>query len=457
MANDRLGNAIVAGQIFALAGTVRAIDGDSILIVVGERGEHAFRCKAGHIVKVDDTTSGGGAPTSAQYILAATNGSLPNGRALANSFSIEWELSVAGQVSANLGSGVLPAVIGACASYFSLLGHTHDAAEIVSGVLAVARLGTGTPSSSTYLRGDGVWSATSAFAAASHTHAASDITSGTIATARLGSGTASSTTFLRGDSAYSTIPTGAIDDNAITNAKLRDSSALSVIGRSANSSGDPADIATSADGDVLRRSGTTLGFGTIATAGIANDAVTDAKLRNSSSLSVIGRSANSSGDPADIAAGTDGHVLRRSGTTLGFGTIATAGITDAAVTDAKLRNSAALSLIGRSANSSGAPADIAAASDHQVMRRSGSAIAFGAVNLAQAAAVTGALPIANGGTGATDATAALVALGAAEAAHVQDGTTVTLDSSGWTGALASARPTNVQELADFLDANWPLP
>ena len=45
------------------------------------------------------------------------------------------------------------------------------------------------------------------------------------------------------------------------------------------------------------------------------------------------------------------------------------------------------------------------------------AIAFGAVNLAQAAAVTGALPIANGGTGATDATAALVALGAAEAAH----------------------------------------
>ena len=62
MANDRLGNAIVAGQIFALAGTVRSIDGDSILIVVGDRGEHAFRCRAGHIVKVDDTTSGGGAP-----------------------------------------------------------------------------------------------------------------------------------------------------------------------------------------------------------------------------------------------------------------------------------------------------------------------------------------------------------------------------------------------------------
>ncbi len=40
----------------------------------------------------------------------------------------------------------------------------------------------------------------SAFAAASHTHAAADITSGIIATARLGSGTASSSTFLEGGS-----------------------------------------------------------------------------------------------------------------------------------------------------------------------------------------------------------------------------------------------------------------
>lgn len=52
-----------------------------------------------------------------------------------------------------------------------------------------------------------------------------------------------------------------VADNAITNAKLRDSAALSVIGRASNSTGDPADIATAADYDVLRRSGTSLGFG----------------------------------------------------------------------------------------------------------------------------------------------------------------------------------------------------
>lgn len=73
-----------------------------------------------------------------------------------------------------------------------------------------------------------------------------------------------------------------------------------------------------------------------ATATIQPGAVSNEKLRDSAALSVIGRSANSPGDPGDIAAGTDGHVLRRSGTALGFGQVATAGITDGAVTAAKL-------------------------------------------------------------------------------------------------------------------------
>lgn len=43
---------------------------------------------------------------------------------------------------------------------------------------------------------------------------------------------------------------------------------------------------------------------------IANDAVSDTQLRNSAALSVIGRSANSIGDPADIVGATVDHVLR---------------------------------------------------------------------------------------------------------------------------------------------------
>ena len=69
-----------------------------------------------------------------------------------------------------------------------------------------------------------------------------------------------------------------IADDAIGNEHIRDSAALSVIGRSANSSGNPADIAATTDGYVLRRSGTTLGFGQVVTAGIANNAVTESKL-----------------------------------------------------------------------------------------------------------------------------------------------------------------------------------
>lgn len=84
-------------------------------------------------------------------------------------------------------------------------------------------------------------------------------------------------------------------------------------------------------------------------------------------------------------------------------TVSSAGtiwtIDNNAVTDAKIRQSAGLSVIGRSANSTGNVADITAASDHQVLRRFGTSIGFGAINLASTNAVTGVLPIGNIDTG----------------------------------------------------------
>ena len=106
-----------------------------------------------------------------------------------------------------------------------------------------------------------------------------------------------------------------------------------------------------------------------------------------------------------IAAINNGTVTSvASGTGLTGGPITTTGTLSVAtngISDTLLRDSAALSVIGRSANSTGDPADIAAASDHQVLRRSGTALGFGAVALNQSNAITGTLPVANGGTGIT--------------------------------------------------------
>jgi hypothetical protein len=177
--------------------------------------------------------------------------------------------------------------------------------------------------------------------------------------------------------------------NVVEDGNLRQSAGLSVVGRSADTTGNVADITAASDSQVLRRSGTSIGFGAVdltatnavtgalragcfpaltgdvtTTAGslataIAANAVSNTKLRDSSALSVIGRSANSTGDPADIAASVDGQVLRRSGTTLGFGTVATAGITDAAVTYAKIQNvSATDRILGRSSAGAGVVQEI---------------------------------------------------------------------------------------------------
>jgi hypothetical protein len=129
-----------------------------------------------------------------------------------------------------------------------------------------------------------------------------------------------------------------IQNNVVTDAKLRTSGACSVVGRSANTTGNVADIASSADDQVLRRASGALGFGAIATGGISDNAVANTKLRDSAALSVIGRSANTSGDPGDIAAANDGEVLRRSGPTLGFGQVAAAGLATDAVETVKIRD-----------------------------------------------------------------------------------------------------------------------
>lgn len=94
---------------------------------------------------------------------------------------------------------------------------------------------------------------------------------------------------------------GMVPSSLVTNAMLRDSAACSVIGRSANSSGVSADITASTNDRLLARTSDAVSWVQLTAGMFPNDVVSNSILRNSSALSVIGRSANSTGDPADVA------------------------------------------------------------------------------------------------------------------------------------------------------------
>lgn len=93
-----------------------------------------------------------------------------------------------------------------------------------------------------------------------------------------------------------------LNDAGVTYAKIQNLGALAIMGRSANSSGVGADIqATAASDAVFRESGSTIGFGTIATAGIANNAVTLAKLATQTTNTVLGNATSGSAVPIALA------------------------------------------------------------------------------------------------------------------------------------------------------------
>jgi hypothetical protein len=102
------------------------------------------------------------------------------------------------------------------------------------------------------------------------------------------------------------LPSPTIAANAVTNAKLRDSAPVSVIGRSANSTGDPDDIAAASDNVVLRRVSGALGFGGVVEAMFA---FTDVTTGNATSVQ-HGLLAKLSGVATDGLDGTGAWVRR---------------------------------------------------------------------------------------------------------------------------------------------------
>jgi hypothetical protein len=132
----------------------------------------------------------------------------------------------------------------------------------------------------------------------------------------------------------------------------------------------------------------TIGTGKVTSINIFDGTVANADMANMTALSVKGNAANSTAVPTDIAAGTDGHVLRRSGTALGFGQVATTGITDNAVTYAKIQNLTASRLLGNPTGSLAVPSEISLGSG---LSFSGSVL--NTVNNGTVTNVTGTSPI----------------------------------------------------------------
>jgi hypothetical protein len=150
-----------------------------------------------------------------------------------------------------------------------------------------------------------------------------------------------------------TVGTSDLAAGAADNTIIRDSAGFSVIGKSTTGSGDPADI-VAADETVLGRTGAgNLIFAQVATGQVANDAISDLKLRNSTGFSVIGKATTGSGDPADIVAGDETVFGRTAAGNLVFAQVQTGQVANNAITFAKMQDITTDRLLGRDTAGSG--------------------------------------------------------------------------------------------------------
>lgn len=184
----------------------------------------------------------------------------------------------------------------------------------------------------------------------------------------------------------------AISVNAVDNTKLNDVPTGTLKGRTAAGTGDPSDLTLAvvkaalaisfadvsgtlqaAQFPALTGDVTTPGGSLVTT--LANSGVLSATYGDSSHVGVFAVDLK-----GRITAASSNSISITAGAVSGLAAIATTGaggdLTANSVTDAKLRQGAATSVIGRSANSTGNVADIAATVDDRVLGRRASALGY---------------------------------------------------------------------------------
>ena len=190
------------------------------------------------------------------------------------------------------------------------------------------------------------------------------------------------------DITYNTVATAMIADNAVSLAKMSGLARGKII--SGDSSGDPVALAAGGANTVLQSDGTDITYNTVATAMIADNAVSLAKMAGLARGKII--SGDSSGDPVALAAGGANTVLQSDGTDITYNTVATAMIADDAVDADKLASNAVVNA-SIAANAAIAHSKLAALASTKVLVGNGSNVAAevalsGDVTMNNAGAVT---------------------------------------------------------------------